>query len=210
MDLAPVDRPPAVSTLLTDRVADRPNLNDAETMRLIEIARAEFMTHGFRRTAVGDIADRAGVTRRTVNRRLGEKEDIVSVVIALEVQDFFARVAVAAIRPTAEETVVEAFVAGMREAQNHPLSQAIRQFEHDSPALLIPTERVVTAVAQLISYDRSIGHERAAQLADLLLRVASTLLLHPSSVLVTGDDDQVRALAQTWFVPLVQAARSSE
>lgn len=51
------------------------------TSRLLDAAREEFVAHGIARTAVGDIARRAGVSRPTLYRKCGDKEDIVAAVL---------------------------------------------------------------------------------------------------------------------------------
>lgn len=83
----------------------------------MDAAREEFIAHGIARTAVGDIARRAGVSRPTLYRKCGDKEDIVAAVLVRETTEFFVRAqAVLAPLSNAEDRMVEAFVMGMREA----------------------------------------------------------------------------------------------
>ena len=62
---------------------------DPEQSRILDAARAEFVAHGFRRAAVADIARRAKVSRQTLHRRCGDKDEIISAVIVREVLHFF-------------------------------------------------------------------------------------------------------------------------
>src|ERR1700744_4861839 len=82
-----------------------------EDHRLLDEARALIVAHGFRRTLIDDIARRAGVTRRTVNRRLGDKNRIVRAVVMREVETFFRETLAGLLGVgTPAERTVEAFV----------------------------------------------------------------------------------------------------
>ncbi|MFD5177572.1 TetR/AcrR family transcriptional regulator [Nocardia sp. NPDC058379] len=197
-----------------DRIANDDAEVDPETARLLDVAREEFISHGFRRTSIGEIAQRAGVSRRTVHRRLGEKDDIVAAVVERDIQEFLVRVAQSAIARTAPEVAtVEAFVLGIRECRTHPLVAAVLEYE---PETLHETAfgnsetlvRIRSVIALLMALDGSLDPDSAHEVAELVIRITLTLLIAPSAVLPTGTDDEARHLATKYFVPLITAAKA--
>src|SRR6185312_7168752 len=99
--------------------------------RMLDAARAEFIDHGIARTSVATIAQRAGVSRPTLYRQCGDKDQIVAAVVQRDVIDFFSRakVAVEDVSGGVEERFVEAVVMGLRESREQPLVQALKAFE---------------------------------------------------------------------------------
>lgn len=115
---------------------------DEERERLLDAARVEFVAHGFRRAAVADIAKRANVSRQTLNRRCGDKDDMVSAVVGREVLQFFVTLApLLDPEDNVEDQVVELFVTGMRECRVNPVVAALKEYETESMSVgLFATE----------------------------------------------------------------------
>ncbi|MUM16783.1 TetR/AcrR family transcriptional regulator [Mycobacterium sp. CBMA271] len=186
---------------------------DDERERLLDAARAEFVAHGFRRAAVADIAKRAKVSRQTLNRRCGDKDDMVTAVVTREVIQFFLRLApLLDADMKVEDQVVELFVAGMRECRTNPVVTALKEYEADSISTsLFETEDgnyqlVLSALAARLMGD-SFPEAGAKQAAELIMRITGTLLLTPSKVLSTDTDDEARRFAGAYFIPILNAAR---
>ncbi|RUP31874.1 MAG: TetR/AcrR family transcriptional regulator [Mycolicibacterium sp.] len=186
----------------------------AERERLLGAARDEFIAHGFRRAAVADIARRAKVSRQTLNRRCGDKDDMISAVLAREVLEFFTRLAPSFdLDVQIEDRVVELFVTGIRECRTNPLLAALKEYETESVSLsLLDTEHdnyqlVMSALAMGLVAE-SFSEKGAEQAAELLIRITATLLLAPSNAIDTTTDDECRKFAQTYFVPILNAARA--
>ncbi|MEU0876869.1 TetR/AcrR family transcriptional regulator [Nocardia brasiliensis] len=184
---------------------------DDEQNRLLDAARAEFIEHGFRRTSVGDIAQRAKVSRPTVYRRLGDKDDIVRKVVVREVVSFFVTISAQVLtKPTPEEKAVEAFVLGVRESRRHPLVTALRQFEPETLTSFLSDnvatmEPVRAAIAMAITGD-SLPLDGALRAAEMFIRVSASLLVVPSDSLPIDTDDHARWFAQTYFPPIIRAS----
>ncbi|HEY1967270.1 MAG TPA: helix-turn-helix domain-containing protein, partial [Pseudonocardia sp.] len=179
--------------------------------RLLEVARAEFIAHGFRRTSMSTIAARAGVARSTLFRHCGDKDALVRDVVVRDVLDYAAEYLATA--PTLEpsERLVEAFVAGMRAFRTHPLAQAIIKFDPEMFAELIGQPDVLdqmrTVVASQLTTD-TIDFDTAVRAAELILRITVSVITTPSSVLRLDTDDHTRAFARLYFLPLIEAART--
>lgn len=185
--------------------------DDPEVARILDVARAAFIEHGIRKTSVSMIAELAGISRRTIHRRFGEKDDIVSLVAERDIREFFSRVAKSAIALNAPaDAMVEAFVLGIRECRTHQLVIAILQAEHDTMSNSAfsrhdTTGRIREAVALLLTMNNHVPAAAAQEIADLLIRITTTLLLAPSPVLPTTTDHEARSFAVKYLAPLVAA-----
>lgn len=185
---------------------------DPEQRRLLRAAREEFVAHGFRRTAVGDIARRAKVSRPTVYRRLGDKDEIVHAVVATEIREFFDSIkAVVVAQPTAGDRAVEAFVRGMFACRTNPVVMALQKYEPETLATLVsgestgPVETLRTAIAAVIS-SPTLPFDGAARAAELMVRIAFSLLVGPSKLVPVDTDERARWFATTYFVPIIEAS----
>ncbi len=187
--------------------------DDADLQRILDAARAEFIEHGFRRAAVADIARRAGVSRQTLNRRCGDKDDMVSAVVTREVLEFFLRLSQSFdAEVPIEDRVVELFVTGVRECRTNPVIAAVKRYESDSLSLnLLDAEhsnyQLVISALTMGLIAESFPEAGARQASEFLIRITATLLLAPSTALQTETDDQSRDLARTYFIPILNAAR---
>ncbi|WP_067568748.1 TetR/AcrR family transcriptional regulator [Nocardia acidivorans] len=184
---------------------------DAEQTRLLDTARAEFVEHGFRRTSVGDIARRAKVSRPTVYRRLGDKDEIVRQVVVREVVTFFVTIGAQVLtKSTPSEKAVEAFVLGVRECGRHPLVAALRQYEPETLTSFL-TDHVTTlepvraAIAMAIVGD-ALPLDGALRAAEMFIRVTASMLVVPSEMLPIDTDARARWFAETYFPPLIEAS----
>lgn len=185
---------------------------DAETRVILDAAREEFVSHGFRRTAVGDIARRAKVSRPTVYRRLGDKDEIIRAVVIHEVVEFFARVGAGflGIDDPVERTV-ETFVAGVTDFRRNPLARAVLKYEPESLVQLVAGDEshsfdlVREALALGLAGGR-ISEDAARRGAEVILRLTASLLVAPSDLLPLVTAEDARAFATTYLVPIIEAS----
>lgn len=187
---------------------------DAEHSRLLDAARAEFVEHGFRRTSVGDISRRAGVSRPTVYRRLGDKDEIVRQVVVREVVSFFVAISSRVLTKTAPaDRAVEAFVLGVRESRHHPLVIALQQFEPETLTSFFtdntaPMEPIRAAIAMTIAGE-SLPLDGALRAAEMLVRITASLLMVPTDALPIDTDEHARWFARTYFPSIIEASAHS-
>jgi AcrR family transcriptional regulator len=185
--------------------------SDPEHLRLLDAARAEFVQHGCRRTSVGDIARRANVSRPTVYRRLGDKDQIVRAVMFREVIDSLTNASdVVMALPTPAERAVEGFVRGVIAYQNNPLMSAIQRFDTDvlGPLAAPINSEWMQILRKLIASTLAgpdFPRDAAVRAAELMLRVAISLLLAPSEVLPIDTEERARWFAATYFVPIIDS-----
>ena len=182
--------------------------------RMLDAARAEFIDHGIARTSVATIAQRAGVSRPTLYRQCGDKDQIVAAVVQRDVIDFFARakVAVADVSGSVEERFVEAVVMGLRESREHPLVQALKAFETDSFTerlvdMNTPTYRAMLAIIALMFANDEYRAPVLERALDVVLRIIATLLISPSPYVPTDTDENAREFANRYLVPILRASR---
>lgn len=186
---------------------------DASQTRMLNAARDEFINHGIARTSVANIARRAGVSRPTLYRQCGDKDQIVSTVIRREVIDFFTRAyAATATQRGVPDKMIEVFVMGMREAREHPLVRAMKDFETETftqrlAEMDTPATRGMISMAATMLADDDYPNSAVERTLDFSLRVTATLLLSPSSFLPTENDEQTREFAQRYLIPILNAAR---
>jgi AcrR family transcriptional regulator len=181
-----------------------------EDHRLLDEARALIVTHGFRRTLIDDIARRAGVTRRTVNRRLGDKSRIVRAVVVREVETFFRDTLAGLLGVgTPAERTVEAFVTGVVAFHRNEVAQAV--LRHEPETLLAVTadwsEEWTGPMRDLIAFGllgSGLAIDEARRMSELILRITASLLVAPTPMLPLRTEAEARWFAQTVFAPIIE------
>ncbi|MFE0101529.1 TetR/AcrR family transcriptional regulator [Streptomyces sp. NPDC059009] len=181
--------------------------------KVLDAAREQFITFGVRRSTVDDVAKRARVSRVTVYRRVGNKDQLVQECLLREYRRFVAEVdeAVAEL-PTMEERLVEGFVVLHRHLRDHPLIGGLMRLE---PEFMLPFLTVDSGPAFLAMREYLATRLRRAQrtegrpesdptpVAELMIRITVSFLLNPVSCFVLEEDDQSRAFVRRYLVPLL-------
>ncbi|HWU05228.1 MAG TPA: TetR/AcrR family transcriptional regulator [Streptomyces sp.] len=201
-------------TLLARAFGETPP-SDALSEQILDAAREQFMTFGLRRSTVDDVAKRAKVSRVTVYRRIGNKDSLVSACLLREYRRFVVDVdeAVAAL-PTMEDRLVAGFVAVLKHIRGHPLVGGLLRLE---PEIMLPFLTLESGPAFLAMRGYLADRLRHAQraegrpetdptpVAELMVRITVSFLLNPVSCFELDDDEQVRAFARGYLVPLLSA-----
>ncbi|WEB39380.1 TetR/AcrR family transcriptional regulator [Streptomyces yunnanensis] len=195
-----------------------PGDGGALTERVLDAAREQFMTFGLRRSTVDDVAKRAGVSRVTVYRRVGNKDELVQRVLLREYRQFVAEVdAAVAGLPTMEERMVEGFAAVLRLIRGHPLIGGLMRLE---PETMLPYLTVESGPSFLAMRGYLAGHLRRARrvtgeegdeqesgdpvaVAELMVRITVSFLLNPVSCFELDDDEKAREFARRYLMPLL-------
>ncbi|MEV7303655.1 TetR/AcrR family transcriptional regulator [Streptomyces clavifer] len=206
---------PSTSEALLATAMAQPPPSDALSEQILDAAREQFMTFGLRRSTVDDVAKRAKVSRVTVYRRIGNKDSLVSACLLREYRRFVMDVddAVAAL-PTMEDRLVEGFVAVLQHIREHPLVGGLLKLE---PEIMLPFLTLESGPALLAMREYLADRLRHAQraegrpetdptpVAELMVRITVSFLLNPVSCFELDDDEQVRAFARRYLVPLISA-----
>ncbi|GAA2419571.1 TetR/AcrR family transcriptional regulator [Actinomadura vinacea] len=179
--------------------------------RILDAALAEFETYGLRRVSVEDVAKRARVARTTIYRRFTGKEQLLQAVILRECRRFLTSIAEATENlPGPEDAIVEGFVVGLRGARTHPLMTRVLQSEPEAflPQLSMNGGAVMLAARDILAdrlrRARPDDREDHATVAEVLLRVAVSLLLVPGGGLALDDEDDIRAFARVYLTRMLR------
>jgi AcrR family transcriptional regulator len=189
---------------------DEPADEDAVRERILAAALEQFRLVGLRRTTVGDVARRAGVGRVTVYRRVGHKPELVAAAIQSEVKLVIARVASAITAlDTVEERLVEAFVVGLGIVRSHPLLRRLLETEPEDllPYLTLEFGQMLELARQFVTREITIGTRPADAevVAELLTRLAQSLVLTPEGTIPVNDERRLRKFARSYLTALLSA-----
>jgi AcrR family transcriptional regulator len=183
------------------------------TARILDAALEEFGAYGLRRTTIDNVARRAGLGRATVYRRFGNKMELMRAVSLREARRaMVVMVRAAEHRPTVGERLVEGFVTGIGLARANPLLARLIRSE---PELILPylttdSRFVLTFVRDFLAeqFRRSPGKPAVASpdtAAEIIVRLAMSFLLAPHSCIPLDDEDDLRAFARAYLVPLLRS-----
>ncbi|GAA4694951.1 helix-turn-helix domain-containing protein [Nocardioides nanhaiensis] len=175
---------------------------------LLEAARGVFEQFGVRRATMEDVARAAGVSRSTLYRAHPTKEALLLAVVERETAAFFDHLEEAAADLPPGEAVVECFVRGIALMREIPVLGRLAQTEPEvvtgmpgrGSLVLRFTERVA---ATLRRAGATMPDDELLEVAELLLRLASTYLLDPTGRLDVTDERAVRAYAARFLAVLV-------
>jgi AcrR family transcriptional regulator len=187
---------------------------DAVAERILDAALEQFQLVGLRRSTIDDVARRARVGRVTVYRRIGQKDELIEAVILRELRRLFATVdaAVAALAAV-EDRLAEGFAVVLRTVRDHPLFQRLLAVEPESvlPFLTVDGGPIIVLTAAYVA-----GQIRLAQrvglapqdlepepVAEMMARLAHSVLLTPQGAIPLETDEQARAFARSHIAPLV-------
>ncbi|MBX7068607.1 MAG: TetR/AcrR family transcriptional regulator [Microthrixaceae bacterium] len=191
----------------------RPVAVDELSERILDAASELFATIGVRRTGVEDIAERSGLGRTTVYRRFEGRQQIVEAVLAREVHRFFGSI----LRSTAhldrfEDVVIESFLTGMQATEASLLATLVRAEPDLLQLMTIDAGPMVSAAREFLvdayraTHDEpgsALATDHVAMFAELLVRLAISLVLTPQTVIPVGDDDESRAVLHRLLDPLI-------
>jgi TetR/AcrR family transcriptional regulator, repressor for uid operon len=201
LSIAPLDQGPAPG-------------EDATVDRVAAAAFEMFAEYGIRRATIDDVARRAGVSKMTVFRRFQSKQGLVGVVIAREIRRGMAELdRVWEREQTLEQRVVLGFSFAVNFVRGHALFDRLLRSE---PELLLPL-LTIDGTAALALYRELIGQRlrtevragRAApadvdQAAEVLARLAISLLLTREGTITLDDDETIVALVRNVLLPMLE------
>ena len=217
--------PPEGTDSLLERAlaeaVDRADDADASTTRVLDAAYEQFCRTGLRRSTMEDVARRAGVSRITVYRRFSTKDALVEHVVRREFRRYFDQF-LADIRcaETAADRVVLGFASALRAIRGHPLIGGLMETEPDVlvPSMISDGGRTMAIVRRFLAgqlrQEQRVGYVSEAVdvdlVAELMVRVSASFLVTPSQLVDLDDDEQVRAVARRFLVPMLESPASAD
>ncbi|MEV2251541.1 TetR family transcriptional regulator [Streptomyces sp. NPDC050147] len=194
--------------------ADQADDSDAMTTRVLDAAFEQFRRMGIRRSSMEDVARRAGVSRVTVYRRFSSKDALVEQVVRREFRRYFGQFIVDVQEAgTVADRVVLGFVSSLRAFRRNPLIGGLMEAEPDVvvPSMTSDGGRTLFVVQQFVA--GRLRREQQAGLiaegvdvdvvAEMMVRISASFLVIPSHVIDLDDDEQVRAVARQFLVPML-------
>ncbi|MFE3254116.1 TetR/AcrR family transcriptional regulator [Nocardia sp. NPDC059091] len=204
---------PSVPTIL-QRILEKPR---AEGEQLLESALSAFLDFGIKRTSMGEIARRAGISPATLYRRFESKNDLVEAVGVREAQLFIAEIDKRVQEATAtgesgDDQLVEVFVAFITQLASNKLLQRLLRTEPDTILPRLTTEagpilalgrtylaeklRVLQASADVPAFDADL-------VAEVLARLGQSLVLTPDGLIPLTDETAAREFARRTVLPMI-------
>jgi len=184
------------------------------TEAILDAAVVEFEQHGFRRVALDDVARRAKISRTTIYRRFGNKDELIAAVIERENVKLFADIANELKQAGPQSNYyVEAFTLAILKFRRH---RVLDRMIRDEPALVLELAgrhhgaailRMAEALRVIFpaGFAERIGEQAVNEFADTILRYAAMVLLLPSAQPLESADD-IRAFATQHFLPSLPSA----
>jgi AcrR family transcriptional regulator len=192
----------------------------ATSERILDAAVSQAEELGVRRLTIGDVARRVGVSRVTVYKYFPGKDQLVEAVLLREMRRFLREVD-KAVEPyeTLEERLVEGFVFALGWLRRHRLLNRLLRTDPELivPNLTVGAGPVLAAGREFIAgFARREAEEGHLPLADdqiegvseLLARAVLSFLLTPDSVIGMRTQDEIRAFAERYLAPTLQALAS--
>ncbi|APA97145.1 TetR/AcrR family transcriptional regulator [Nocardia seriolae] len=204
---------PSVPTIL-QRILEKPR---AEGEQLLESALSAFLDFGIKRTSMGEIARRAGISPATLYRRFESKNDLVAAVGVREAQLFIAEIDKRVQQATGnghavDDQLVEIFVAFITQLANNKLLQRLLRTE---PETILP--RLTTEAGPILAVGRAYLAEKLSALqqsgdapafdaelvAEVLARLGQSLVLTPDGLIPLTDEAAARDFARRTILPMI-------
>ncbi|MET9025721.1 MULTISPECIES: TetR/AcrR family transcriptional regulator [Nocardia] len=200
---------PTLSPML-QRILEKP-VADGE--KLLESALSAFLDFGIKRTSMGEIARRAGISPATLYRRYESKNDLVEAVSVREAQRFVAAIE-KQVRTVSgnDDQLVEIFVAFISAIAGNEL---LRRLLRTEPDLILP--RLTTEAGPILAVGRDYLAEKLRELrnaggthdfdadlvAEIMARLALSLALTPDGLIPVSDQNAAREFARRTLLPMV-------
>lgn len=190
---------------------------DESVTRILDAARDQFALFGVRRSSIDDIAARARLSRNTVFRRLGSKDELVSAVAQRELRRVIAVVSeVAAGADGVVDGVARAFSATVIQFRTNSLLTGVLS-NHPDEILTLSTlgagpllHQAADYVTSVLAADQARGRIPAqinvAGAAEIIVRTLHSILLTPRVERQLETEQQLYAFAADQLAALLGVA----
>jgi AcrR family transcriptional regulator len=186
---------------------------DPVAEQILDAALEQFQLAGMRRSSVEDVARRAGVSRVTVYRRFPRKDALIAAMAARETRRVVAAIdARTSAVEGVSDRIAESFVLLLRVAREHPLMKQLLAVEPEEVLRLLTIDGepvIAIGTAYVAAQIRRAQLEGEAPpydpqpVAEIVARLAHSLILTPGGAVPVGDDQAAREFARTNIAPLI-------
>jgi AcrR family transcriptional regulator len=187
---------------------------DQVVARILDAAREEFARFGVRRSSIDDIAKRAGLSRNTVFRRLGSKDELVNAVLVRELRGLIAEVdEVTAHGGSGTERLAQAFGVTVLRVRGNPMFAGALGHRRDEVLEYAAVEAgqllriAVRYVTELLERDQRRGEMDGridvAGAAEVIVRTLHSVVLTPHAGRRLHTEEELRAFATEHLAPLL-------
>ena len=208
-----------MTTTLHQPGADPAPGDDPVADRIAAAALEQFAEFGIRRSTIGDIARRAGVSKMTVFRHFTNKQGLVQDVIARELCRAWAEIDRRwGAGSTIEERLVEGFGFAVSFVSGHPLFDKLLRAEPDMllPLLTVNGAPVLalyrTLIAERLQAEIDAGRAAPAdvdQASEVIARLAMSLILTRDGAITLDDRSTIEALVRDTLLPMLRLPDST-
>lgn len=181
--------------------------------RILDGALEQFSDTGLTRTTMDDVARRAGLSRVTIYRRFESKQALIEAVLVRECRRCLAALdAAVGELATVEERIVTGFAFALRFAREHPLVGGLLRIEPEVilPYLTVSSGMALGLVREYLATrllrgpgSGSLSEADVRPIAELMARITVSFVIGEHSCIPLRTDEQIRAFAQRYLVPLV-------
>jgi len=198
---------------------------DAEDIRLIETAAAVFASRGIKGTSTDDIAKAAGVTRVTLYRRLGTRDEVLRAMYAHETQRLMMSlndrfVPFESLEWDAVRHVEDLLVGTVFDIRDSELLRRLVEMDRVEAMAMLATQSdsVLGAITELVAeflrntWDADV-HARpmdddekdalSREIGSVVGRFLHSLVVMPDGPPVVDSEEGIRALARRTLVPMI-------
>jgi AcrR family transcriptional regulator len=179
-----------------------PPADDTEARRrLIEVARACIEEYGYERASLGDVAARAGVTRKTVYRLFPSSEDLFRSAATLASGGFVEQMRrIARRHDDWGEGLIEALVFTIADAPKDPyLGPLIDAAKDLQFSKILEMDFARAELHAFADGKPPLGEADLRDLTELLLRLIHSFLAEPGP----RDRKALRRLFRRWLLPAI-------
>jgi len=185
---------------------DPPEDDEQARHKLLQAARACIDEGGGARASLGDVAQRAGVTRQTVYRYFEDTDDLFRSAAVLASGGFHERLRKRVLRETTlADRIAESIVFAVTEIPKDAYLGALvgSDVAAELPFLLV-LRFVREDLASLTDGEHDLDDARIDELAELLLRLLLSFLQEPGP---PRTRKQLRAVVRGWTRPVLDGYR---
>jgi AcrR family transcriptional regulator len=178
--------------------------------RILDAAAALYLERGRAETTLSAIAQRAGVSRPSVYKHLGDADEVAHALIGRELERFFARVTqVLGTQATLRDRLVEGLAFTVEYARDHELLQRMLELEPELvvTAFTLRADAVLRQAVALLAPElsaaadeRRLVHIAPDVAAEWVARIAISLVLTPSVTRDLTDPAELRRYLESLLV----------